>query len=62
MSVGSRGSPIMYFDENGDGPNYHVCDVLSAVQSWLDRQILIGGVDAAERACVERMIVEVSGG
>lgn len=52
----------MYFDENGDGPNYHVCDVLSAVQSWLDRQILIGGVDAAERACVERMIVEVSGG
>jgi len=58
---GSKEHPIMYFAENGSGPHEHVCgkEVVSparAVQKWLDRQIMLGGVAREEARVVERLI------
>lgn len=65
---GSKESPIIYFDEDGNGPNEHVCGDgktpagAGRIRGWLDRQILIGGVDAKERAIVERLADDMEAG
>lgn len=64
---GSEENPIMYFDNDGTGPHFHECKDArhargSALQDWLDRQILIGGVDDRERRAVERAIDDLRAG
>jgi hypothetical protein len=59
-AVGTKKNPIMFFDaKNGNGPYFHVCGGRQAAQWWLDRQLAIGGIDAKERAVVERMIADL---
>jgi len=58
---GSKENPVVYFDSNGNGPLHHVCSEEKsspsrAVQAWLDRQIMLGGVSRSEAQLVERLI------
>lgn len=64
---GSAENPVMYFDTNGNGPLFHVCadagkSRAATVRGWLDRQIMIGGVDANERAVIERLADDLEAG
>lgn len=60
-ALGTRTEPIMFFEaESGNGPYFHACGGRAAVQAWLDRQILIGGVTPDQREAVERMLDDIT--
>jgi|GEM_PF-6506358 len=51
--------PVMYFDEHGNGPFFHVCRSMEPVVEWLDRQRLLGLISPEGAAAVERLIEDL---
>jgi hypothetical protein len=59
FTMATADKPIMYFDEKGNGPNYHVCPGFRAAAGWLDRQRLLGLISPEGAAAVERLIEDL---
>lgn len=62
---GSKASPIMYFDDNGNGPHEHVCaggGPVDRVQDWLDRRRLLGSLAPEVARAVEDLIEDLRRG
>jgi len=54
--------PIMWFDDNGNGPHEHVCEVnseLNVVERWLWRQKLANDITPDDARAVEKLIEDL---
>jgi hypothetical protein len=53
---GSKGSPIVWFDDYGNGPHEHVCaggGPVDRIEAWVARAKLLGLHPEAEKAIAE---------
>lgn len=62
LIYGTKERPIMWFDENGNGPHEHVCEEnseLNVVERWLWRQKLTGDITPEGARAVEKLIEDL---
>jgi len=65
VADGSRENPVVFFDENGNGPCYHVCAdeaPSNRARRIIDRWTYTRGLTNSEKALLEELVSELEAG